>query len=161
MKSIKSLLGLDVVRCGDSVCLSRSYFDVGDYTRSATAAKYNIDNRMPLKYLPNAQALFENVIDKINEHFNKYISIHSGYRCDVLNKKVGGSAKSQHKTGEAIDITVNGVFDEVLFIFIMHDCEFDQLILEKTWVHVSFSRIKNRKQVFDNRNGKMRKLSNT
>ena len=50
----------------------------------------------------------------IRTHFNKAVSINSGYRCETHNKAVGGVASSQHLKGTAADIVVKGVSpDEV------------------------------------------------
>lgn len=71
------------------------------------------------------------------------IKVHSWYRCEALNKLVGGSKTSQHMMGLAIDFTCPAygnprqicqrLSDSMKFLGI------DQLILEGTWVHVSFS----------------------
>lgn len=45
----------------------------------------------------------------IRVHFNKPITITSGYRCQAYNKRVGGASKSQHLTGNAVDFQVKGV----------------------------------------------------
>lgn len=42
-------------------------------------------------------------------HFNKPVTINSGFRCKAYNKKIGGSKKSQHMTGKAADIKVKDV----------------------------------------------------
>ncbi len=49
------------------------------------------------------------VLQKIREHFGKPVNINSGYRTESHNKKVGGSAFSQHKYGTAADIAIVGV----------------------------------------------------
>jgi hypothetical protein len=98
------------------------------------------------------------VFEKIREHFGVPIHISSGYRSKELNKAVGGSATSQHCSGEAIDIdmdgSANGVTNAQVFNFIKDNIEFDQLIWEfgsdtnPDWVHVSYeSTGKQRKQI--------------
>jgi hypothetical protein len=75
-----------------------------------------------------------------------------------LNAAIGGSLTSQHCSGEAIDIdmdgTPNGVTNRMVFDYIKDNLEFDQLIFEfgdkenPDWVHVSYeSSGKQRKQV--------------
>lgn len=49
------------------------------------------------------------VLQSIRDHFGKPVSIHSGYRTEAHNKKVGGAAYSQHKYGTAADISIAGV----------------------------------------------------
>lgn len=48
-------------------------------------------------------------LQMIRDHFGKPVTINSGYRCDVHNKKVGGATGSRHTKGEAADIVVSGV----------------------------------------------------
>ena len=76
--------------------------------------------------------------------------MNSGYRCDALNKAVGGSKTSQHRYGLAADITAGSKFENRrLFILAQKlDLPFDQLIDEKgySWIHISYSE-KPRKQI--------------
>ena len=49
------------------------------------------------------------LLQAIREHFNKPITITSGYRTATHNASVGGSKSSQHLLGKAADIQVAGV----------------------------------------------------
>lgn len=49
------------------------------------------------------------ILQAIRSHFNKPVTINSGYRTPEYNKKVGGAAQSQHCYGTAADIAVSGV----------------------------------------------------
>lgn len=49
------------------------------------------------------------ILQKIRSHFQKPVTIHSGYRTPAYNKKVDGAAYSQHLYGTASDISVGGV----------------------------------------------------
>jgi hypothetical protein len=108
------------------------------------------------EHLENFKKLAENVFQPIREHFGVPIHISSGYRSAALNKAVGGSASSQHCTGEAIDIDMDGtdITNAQIFHFIKDNLNFDQLIAEfpvnsnPAWVHVSYeSTGKQRKQI--------------
>ena len=63
-----------------------------------------------------------------------------------MNEAVGGSSKSQHCKGEAVDIEVPGVPNAEVAEWIRDNLSFDQLILEfytvgipdSGWVHVSY-----------------------
>lgn len=73
---------------------------------------------------------------------NRGIRINSWYRSPEVNKRVGGSSKSQHTKGEAVDFVCPsyGTPYEVAQALVA-DKEilmFDQLIYENTWVHISF-----------------------
>lgn len=48
-------------------------------------------------------------LQKIRDHFGKPVIINSGYRCEVHNARVGGTAGSRHLMGMAADIAVQGV----------------------------------------------------
>ncbi len=82
--------------------------------------------------------------------------ISSGYRSAELNKAIGGSLSSQHCSGEAIDIDMDGtdITNAQIFHYIKDNLNFDQIIWEfgtdknPDWVHVSFSASKpQRKQM--------------
>ena len=108
------------------------------------------------EHIKNLQLLAEKIFQPIREHFGKPIHISSGYRSNALNRAIGGAASSQHCSGEAIDIDMDGtdITNAQIFEFIKDNLEFDQLIWEfgsKTnpdWVHVSYeSTGKQRKQI--------------
>ena len=48
-------------------------------------------------------------VQKIRDHFGKSITVTSGYRCPVHNKRIGGATGSRHSKGDAADIVVSGV----------------------------------------------------
>jgi zinc D-Ala-D-Ala carboxypeptidase len=109
-------------------------------------------------HIANFKLLAENVFEPIRKHFGKPIHISSGYRSAELNKAIGGAASSQHCSGEAIDIDMDGhaggVTNKMVFDFIKENLNFDQLIWEfgtdaaPDWVHVSYeSTGKQRKQI--------------
>ena len=81
------------------------YFTIAEMTRSDTADRLGIDNRLPKDLLPNVRRLIAEVLDPLREWYGKPVYINSGYRCEALNKAVGGSATSDHMKGRAADIT--------------------------------------------------------
>lgn len=85
-----------------------SYFTVEELCYSATAKRLGIDNSPNKEVVENLNKLVENVLDPLREKYGKPIMVSSGYRCEKLNKAVGGAAKSQHLTGKAADICVAG-----------------------------------------------------
>ncbi len=120
-------------------------FSMAEFTKSQTAERKGIDNTPQGEHLDAAVALFENVVQKVRDHFGPTV-INSGYRCPELNEAVGGSATSQHCHGEAADIEVPGVANGDLANWIVENTDFDQVILEfytpgipdSGWVHVSY-----------------------
>ena len=63
-----------------------------------------------------APALTE-VLQAIRSHFQKPVTVSSGYRTPGYNKKVDGAAYSQHQYGTAADIQVKGVAPETVAAF--------------------------------------------
>jgi hypothetical protein len=127
---------------------------LSEVVRSESAKRHNISNMPTPEHIENFKILAEKVFQPIREHFGVPIHISSGYRSKELNAKVGGSATSQHCSGEAIDIdmdgSTNGVTNKMVFDFIVANLDFDQVINEfdYSWVHVSYTtKRKNRKQI--------------
>jgi hypothetical protein len=130
--------------------------NLAEITRSDTAKRHGIDNTPTAEHLENFKLLADKVFEPIREHFKTPIFISSGYRSKALNDFIKGSLSSQHCTGQAIDIDMDGsngeVTNRMVFDFIKNKLDFDQLIWEfgtdfnPDWVHVSFVKGKNRKQ---------------
>ena len=129
---------------------------LSEVTRSETAKRKGISNMPTPEHIENFKKLAEKVFQPIRDHFGKPIRISSGYRSKALNTAVGGSLSSQHCTGEAIDIDMDGtdITNAQIFHFIKDNLLWDQLIWEfgtdknPDWVHVSYeSTGKQRKQI--------------
>ena len=138
---------------------------LAEVTRSETAKRKGISNMPTPEHIENFKKLAEKVFQPIRDHFGVPIRISSGYRSAALNKAIGGAGKtvngvyipsSQHCTGEAIDIDMDGttITNAQIFNYIKENLEFDQLIWEfgtdtnPDWVHVSYeSTGKQRKQM--------------
>ena len=126
-------------------------------TKSATAIHKGIDNTPNLEQLANMKYIAENIFEKVRGHLNCPIAISSFFRCEQLNKAVGGSKTSQHVKGEAMDLDADilGITtNKKIFDYIRKNLEFDQLIWEfgddknPAWVHVSLTRNgRNKKQI--------------
>jgi hypothetical protein len=132
------------------------HLSLAEVTRSESAKRNGISNEPTAEHLNNFKLLAEKVFEPIREHFKVPIHISSGYRSLALNKKIGGSSSSQHCSGEAIDIDMDGtaITNAQVFNYIKDNLNFDQLIWEfgtasnPDWVHVSYeSTGKQRKQV--------------
>lgn len=132
------------------------HLSLAEVIRSEAAKRKGISNMPTKQHLDNFIALAENVFEKVREHFGVPIYISSGYRSAELNFVIGGAVNSQHSTGEAIDIDMDGSDSNVtnadIYNYIKDNLQYDQLIWEggtdknPAWVHVSYSKKKNRKQ---------------
>ena len=120
------------------------YFTMPELVRSRTAETHKpkpIDNTPPSYLLPNLHRLMD-YLDLIREAYGEPIRVSSGFRCDDLNRAVGGASNSQHKQGLAADLVVPDL-DRLLGV-IRKLGGFDQLIDERPgggsrWVHVSIA----------------------
>jgi zinc D-Ala-D-Ala carboxypeptidase len=81
---------------------------LAEVMRSETAKRKGISNMPTPEHIENFKKLAENVFQPIRDHFGVPIHLSSGYRSAALNKAVGGASSSQHCTGEAIDIDMDG-----------------------------------------------------
>jgi uncharacterized protein YcbK (DUF882 family) len=130
------------------------HFTLYEVAHSDTAIKNNIDNTPNATIIANAVFLIKKVLEPVRIHFNKPVNVNCIYRCSLVNDKVGGAKNSQHLFGQAADIYISGIPNSVIVDFIRKNLDFDQLILEASWVHVSFRLKGNRKQVLKCVNGK-------
>jgi len=112
-----------------------------------THTNTGIDNTPNENQKANLKLLCENVLQPVRELYGKPIKVNSGFRSWSVNNAVGGKIHSQHRTGEAADISCKD--NKKLFELIKDNCKFDQLINEKnySWIHVSYSATKNRGQI--------------
>lgn len=129
------------------------YFTIDELTKSATANRLKIDNTPSKQIQQNLVALVDNVLDPLRQAWGSPIIVSSGYRCQALNKAVGGVANSQHQLGQAADIhTVSDTpaDNKKLYQLIQKlGLPVDQCINEYgyNWLHVSFSP-RHRRQFF-------------
>ena len=131
------------------------HFNLKEFTKSETAIRKRIDNTPNLEHTNNLKIVCEKILEPVRKHFGKPVRINSGYRGPALNTAVGGSSKSQHCNGEAVDFEIDGLANPELAKWVAENCDFDQIILEfydpkegpnSGWVHASYSKGKNRKQ---------------
>ena len=120
---------------------------------SITATRRGLDNTPNKQQLDNMKLLAEKIFEPLREWVGGPIRINSFFRGEKLNKAIGGSSKSQHCKGQAMDIDDGGCnkTNAEMYKFIKDELEFDQMIWEfgddnnPNWVHVSYvSEDKNR-----------------
>ena len=116
----------------------------GIYSR--TALRLDIKNEPNKEQLKNMKLLAEKVFEPLRIEVGGPIKVNSFFRSPELNKAIGGSEKSQHCHGQAIDIddTYGHLSNAEMFDFIKEHLDFDQMIWEfgndenPDWVHVSY-----------------------
>ena len=115
-------------------------------TYSITALRLGLDNTPGDYEYSNMELLAEKIFEPLRKFVGGPIKINSFYRGPELNKAIGGSSKSQHCEGRAIDIddTYGYKTNAEMYHFIKENLEFDQMIWEfgddnnPAWVHVSY-----------------------
>ena len=113
---------------------------------SRTAERLNLNNDPSEAHLLNMKLVAEKVFEPLREHVGGPIKINSFYRGPELNKAIGGSAKSQHCHGQAIDIddTFGHATNAEMYNWVKENLDYDQMIWEfgddknPNWVHISY-----------------------
>lgn len=124
------------------------HFALEELTISQTAARKGMSNDPSAVILARLEKTLTPGLERIRALLGKPLTINSGYRSPAVNKAIGGSPTSAHCQGYAADF-ICPAFGTPLEI-----CEhladklddFDQLIQEGAWVHVSFDP-RNRRQL--------------
>jgi hypothetical protein len=125
---------------------------LNEATKSNTATRLGIDNTPPPaiveRMIETAEKIFQPLRDALGP-----IRVSSFYRSPDLNRAIGGSKTSQHCKGEAIDMQGILASNKILFNSACDLEDYDQIIWEfgtleePDWVHVSYSKTHNRKQI--------------
>ena len=123
--------------------------------KSHTATRLNINNTPDGYQVSNMVGVAHNVFEPLRKFVGGPIRINSFYRCEELNRAIGGSSRSQHCQGRAIDLddTFGHKTNAEMYQYIKENLSFDQLIWEfgddtnPDWIHVSYvSEDENRKR---------------
>lgn len=126
-----------------------SDFRLIEFTRSSTADHLDIDNTPPQDVIDDLVFLCSYILQPVRTMIGRPIHINSGYRCDRLNKAVGGKPTSLHKQGRAADIHVrDGEEAKNLAPLFAQQTYCDLVIIEYNgdafWLHVQMNKIKPR-----------------
>lgn len=122
------------------------YFTLKELCASDVATARRIDNFPSFTIVENLTELTKNILEPLRVAWGSSIIVKSGYRCDALNKAVGGVATSAHRIGYAADLYPgNGKIDEFgKFIkewLVKNRIKFDQVLFEtkdkSRWVHIA------------------------
>ena len=115
-------------------------------TKSLTAIRLGLENKPNEYELSNMIGVAENIFEPLREWVNDPIKVNSFFRSVELNKAIGGSSRSQHCQGRAIDIddTYGHATNAEMFNWVKENLNFDQMIWEfgddenPDWVHISW-----------------------
>ena len=132
------------------------HFSLKEMTKSMTATRKGIDNTPGAGEIKNLGDLCYEILEPLRAHFDKPVTITSGYRSEALCEAIGSKKTSQHAKGQAADFEIHGISNAELVKWISENCIWDQMILEfhnvdepnSGWVHCSYrSDGENRKQI--------------
>lgn len=134
--------------------LKSEFFTLEELTKSSTAKRLKIDNTPNAEVLKNLQYGVDMVLDPLRRIIQKPIIITSGYRCEKLNKAVGGVSNSWHQLGNAADIHIA---DEVnareIFEILKTLPSVDTILFEHSsnsqWIHVQWNMAKTPRHHYD------------
>ena len=123
-------------------------FSYDELIASATAKRLGLDNTPNEQEKEKLRKLAEDVLQPIRDAWRSPNVVNSGFRSEAVNKAVGGAKNSQHRLGEAADISIGGKErNKKLFNFINKliqkgTIKVGQLIDEYnySWIHVSLPR---------------------
>ena len=129
-------------------------FSLPELTKSQTAERKGIDNTPSPEHKRNLKSLCTRVLQPVRDHFNRVVSVSSGYRSEALCVAIGSKITSQHAKGQAADFEIYGLSNGELANYIKENLDYDQLILEywtpenpnSGWIHCSFNSEGNRKE---------------
>ena len=125
-------------------------------TYSRTGERRDLDNTPNEEQLKCMKEVAENLFEPLREWVGGPIKINSFFRGEPVNTAIGGSRKSQHMKGQAIDIddTFGHKTNAEMYYYIKDNLDFDQMIWEfgtdknPNWLHISWvSHRPNRKKL--------------
>lgn len=123
-------------------------FSYDELIASATAKRLGLDNTPNEQEKEKLRKLAEEILQPIRDAWKSPIIVNSAFRSEAVNKAVGGVKNSQHRLGEAADITIGGrdrnrkLFNFIYKLINQGKIKVGQLIDEYnySWIHVSLPR---------------------
>lgn len=117
------------------------HFTLEEMTASQEAHRRGIDNTPTVEAMQNLPKLAQ-LMESVRAHLGVPIIVSSGFRSKALNDAIGGAPSSQHLTGQACDFIAPGYGAPVTICSHLVDqvsVDYDQLIQEGRWVHISWA----------------------
>lgn len=121
--------------------LISKYFHLEEMTHSQTAIRLGLKNE-PSDAVKAHMLIAAKRMDAIRELLGHPVIVSSWFRSKAVNKANKGSDTSDHPNGWAVDFICPGFGDPLKICQFLLKCglsDFDQLIQEGTWVHISFN----------------------
>jgi len=123
-------------------------FSLWEFTHDFKASENNIYNVPDETGIAKLKRICEVVLQPVQDHFGKPVSIVNGFRVPRLNHLWSGAPNSQHLSCEAVDFRVRGISPRVVVDWVAGHLDFDVMMLEflrydadyngEAWVHLSY-----------------------
>lgn len=125
-------------------------FSITELCHSDTATKNGIKNIPSVAVCDNLLNLIFYVLQPVRNKFGA-IQITSGFRCEQLNKLVGGVPTSNHRNGFAADVIPLQASFKQVYDYIVNNLDYDECFIETNkqgvkWLHVAYRKGNNRKK---------------
>ncbi|MBQ6767081.1 MAG: peptidase M15 [Prevotella sp.] len=131
------------------------HFTLQELCHSRTAERQQLPNTPLPCHVMRLKNLCVQVLEPVRRHVGQPVLVTSGYRCEAVNRLVGGVPSSQHRLGLAADFVLkDGGELRPLWEWMQQHVPYGQLILEqkgrKEWIHVSchIDQRQNRRRAF-------------
>ena len=128
-------------------------------TVSNTGLRLGLDNTPNEEQIENMKVVAKKLFEPLREWVGGPISVNSFFRGEPVNTAIGGSKRSQHMKGQAMDIddTMGHKTNAEMFHYIKDNLDWDQMVWEfgtehpdgnPNWIHISYvSPERNRKRL--------------
>ena len=125
-------------------------FSITELCKSDTAIKNGIKNIPSVEVCDNLLNLIFYILQPVRNKFGA-IQITSGFRCEQLNKLVGGVPTSNHRNGFAADVIPLQASFKQVYDYIVNNLDYDECFIETNkqgvkWLHVAYRKGNNRKK---------------
>lgn len=123
--------------------IKSEFFSLQEFTHSKTADRLKINNEPNADVIQNIQYGTDMILDPLRRLYQKPIVITSGYRCEKLNKAIGGVPNSWHTKGNAADIRIeNDMAAKEIFNILKSIPSVDTVLFEHSknsqWMHIQW-----------------------